>query len=197
MTAKAVEVVRLPAEGDSDAELEEFFEACPTSFAQQTPGWRRVIHGVGVDEPLFLGCREGQTLVGVLPAYRFAGPLGAILTSCAQAGPLGGVATLPGIDVERVYPALLDAFLELATERDCAVATVITNPFWPDRELCEGTFAPDFVLENVCQVLDLELGLDSEGNYQGGSANLRRNLKKALSGHLHIDEEQSRANVTE
>ena len=30
----------------ADAELEAFFEACPTSFAQQTPGWRDVIAGL-------------------------------------------------------------------------------------------------------------------------------------------------------
>ena len=73
--------VRVCAGADpaTDRELDAFFSACPTSFAQQTPGWRDVIAGRGVDEPLFLLCREGARLVGVLPAYRFEGPLGAIL----------------------------------------------------------------------------------------------------------------------
>jgi hypothetical protein len=76
-----VRVDRLAA-GDpgADAELEAFFAACPTSFAQQTPAWRDAIASLGEDEPLYLGARREGSLVGVLPAWRFEGPLGAILT---------------------------------------------------------------------------------------------------------------------
>ena len=181
--------------GVTDAELTAFLAACPTSVAQQTPGWRGVIESLGVDEPHLLACRRRGTLVGVLPAWRFQGPLGAILVSCVQAGPLGGVACHPEADREEVYAALLDGFLALAGEEGCAVATVITNPFWPDRDLCEKRFTPDYVLENVCQVLDLSTGLDDAGAPTGGSQNLRRNLRKAFAGALRIDEEQSAANV--
>ena len=52
----AVEV--MPASDAADAELDAFFEACPTSFAQQTPGWRDVITTAGDDEPAFLACRR-------------------------------------------------------------------------------------------------------------------------------------------
>ena len=131
----------------------------------------------------------------MLPAWRFQGPLGAILTSCVQAGPLGGVVCHPAADRELVYAALLDGFLELARQDGCALATVITNPFWPDRELCEKQLAPDYVLENVCQALDLATGIDGAGAPTGGSQNLRRNLRRAESGALVIDEEQSPANL--
>lgn len=189
-------VLRIAAlDAADDAELDAFFAACPTSVAQQTPGWRRVIEAVGVDEPRTLGCRRGDELVGVLPAWRFAGPLGAILTSCAQAGPLGGVACLPGADRDAVYAALLEAFLERAAAEDCAVATLISNPFWPDADLCARILSPDFVLENVCQVLDLEDDLDAEGWPARGSSNLKRNLRRACSGALVIDEEQSPESV--
>jgi hypothetical protein len=181
----------------ADAELAEFFAACPTSFAQQTPGWRDAIASLGVDEPLALGAREGGRLVGVLPAWRFAGPLGAILTSAAQAGPLGGVACLPRPDPEPVYRALLGAFVEVARERGCALASVLTNPFWPDAELCERHLEPGFALENTCQVLDLDAALDAEGAIRGAGDNLRRNLRRALSGRLVVDEAQTAANVAE
>ena len=83
-----VRVDRLPArDPDTDAELDAFFATAPTSFAQQTPAWRDAIASLGEDEPLYLGARRAGRLVGVLPAWRFAGPLGAILTSAAQAGP--------------------------------------------------------------------------------------------------------------
>lgn len=177
------------------AELSAFFAACPTSVAQQTPGWLRVIEALGVDQPRFIGCRRGDALVGVLPAWRFEGPLGAILTSCAQAGPLGGVACLADADADSVYASLIEAFLALAAEEGCAVATLITNPFWPDRDRCEQRLQPDFVLENLCQVLDLETGLDGEGWPSQATANLRRNLRRATSGTLTVDEEQSAANV--
>jgi hypothetical protein len=181
----------------ADAELQAFFDACPTSFAQQTPGWRDAIASLGVDEPLTLAARQGARLVGVLPAYRFAGPLGAILTSAAQAGPLGGVACLPAVDPEPVYAALLGAFRELAAERGCALASVLTNPFWPDAGLCERHFEPAFSLENVCQVLDLETALDGAGEPRAASPNLRRNLRRALSGRLVVDEAQTPENVAE
>ena len=62
----------------ADAELDAFFAACPTSVAQQTPAWRRVIEALGSDEPCVLARRRGDALVGVLPGYRFEGPRGAV-----------------------------------------------------------------------------------------------------------------------
>jgi len=92
MTSPLV-VERLPSgESSTDREIEGFLQSCPTSFAQQTPQWRSVITGIDRDEATWLGCRRDGKLVGVLPAYRFVGPLGAILCSSAQAGALGGAA---------------------------------------------------------------------------------------------------------
>lgn len=198
MTAASLDVGLLPA-GDRavDEEVEAFLDRCPTSFAQQTIGWRDVIRGIGVDEPMFLGCRRAGELVGVLPAYRFAGPLGAILNTVPQAGPLGGVACLEGIDSEPVYEALLDAYAELGASTGCAFATVISNPFWPDAVLCERALRADYVFENVCQVLDLDAALDERGHITGGSENLQRNLRKAESGALRVDEEQGLDSVEE
>ncbi len=191
-----MDTVVLPASDPAtDAALDAFFEACPTSVAQQTVGWRDVITGIDRDEPIFLGCRREGRLAGVLPAYRFAGPLGAILTSVPQAGPLGGVACLPDTDPVPVYAALMDAFLETARTRECALATVITSPFWPDRALYEDIRRPDYVLENACQVLDLKGALDAAGQPIGGSEHLHRQLRKACAGQLVVDEEQSAANV--
>ncbi len=195
---KPLEVVLLPA-GDpgADAEITAFLAACPESFAQQTPSWRDVITAQGVDQPLFLGCRSAGRLVGLLPGYRFEGPLGAILVSCAQAGPLGGIACLPDAPRDAVYAELVSAFLALAREYGCALATLISNPIWPDRERIECRMAPDYVLENVCQVLDLARALDADGEPALASANVRRNLRRARATGLSIDETQSAANVAE
>jgi len=176
-------------------EIDAFFEACPGSFAQQTTAWRDVIAPLGPDEPIFLGCREGGRLAGVLPAYRFEGPLGAILTSVPQPGALGGVAVSPGADAESVYTALVAALVGVARDRGCALATVIENPFHPDRALYDRTLRPDFVLENRTLVLDLDHDVEPDGTCLRASENLRRNLRKALSGETVIDETQTEENV--
>jgi hypothetical protein len=144
---------------------------------------------------MFLGCRRAGRLIGVLPAYRFVGPLGAILTSVPQAGPLGGVACVSEVDRESAYAALLSALVQLGTRADAALATVIGNPFWSDEDLLRRHLEPDFEMTNVAQVLDLANGLDDEGRMLGATEGLRRNLRKALSGALVIDEEQTRGNV--
>ena len=187
---------RLPAaDAASDAAVGALLDACPTSFAQQTTAWREAITRAGPDAPAFVGCWSGVRLVGVLPAYRFEGPLGAILTSVPQAGPLGGVAAAPDVEPGPVYAALLAAFLAVARATGCRLATVITNPLWPDRARYEAVRPADFVLENVCQVLDLATALDADGRLVECTTNVRRNLARAESGALAIDEEQSPANV--
>ena len=196
--AMALDVMALRAfDSTTDAEVEAFMEACPTSVAQQTLAWRNVITSIDRDEPFFLGCRQAGELVGVLPAYRFDGPLGAILTSVPHVGPLGGVACHAAADAERVYEALLRAYVDLGVSTGCALVTVISSPFWPDRERYERHLRPDYVLDNACQVLDLAEGFTAEGSFVGGSQNLRRNLRKAQAGALWVDEEQSLANVEE
>ncbi|HKQ48196.1 MAG TPA: GNAT family N-acetyltransferase [Phycisphaerae bacterium] len=181
----------------ADEEVAAFFEACPASFAQQTIGWRNVIAPIGPDVPLFLGSRRNNRLLGVLPAYKYDGPLGSILTTCPQAGALGGVACLPNENAPAIYQALLGAFVELAKEKGCATATVITNPFWPDHELYQRFFAADFSLQNSCQVLDLETGVTATGEFPQADTNVLRNLKKAQGGELVMDEGQSEPNVAE
>jgi hypothetical protein len=187
-----------PGDESADRELHQFFDTCATSFAQQTPHWRSVIECMGVDEPLFLGARNGGgRLVGVLPVYRFEGPFGAILNSAPQAGPLGGIACRPesGHGRAGIYSALLEAFSELAVERDCALASVISNPLWPDQDIYEHCLRPDYTLRNSCCVTDLHAEDSPVAPGWEGPTNLQRNLRKALSGSLVIDEEQSPENL--
>jgi hypothetical protein len=72
---------------------------------------------------------------------------------------------------------------------------VISNPFWPDDELYRSFFEPDYELENVLQAIDLRS--DAADSWVSGSSNLKRNLRKAESGVLCIDDRQSRANLEE
>ena len=174
-----------------DRELDEFFEACPTSFAQQTRHWRDVIAPLAGDEPLFLVARDptrGHSLVGVLPSYRFAGRLGAVLNSVPQAGPLGGVAVAAGVEAEPVYRALLGAYVELGRSTKCAAVSVISNPFWPDLHFYRRHLEPEFTLRNDCLALDLEKQVDADGGFPAGSSHLRRNLRKARAAGLRVEE---------
>ena len=190
-----VEVSRLSTV--DDPEVDGLLDECPTSFAQQTTSWRDVITATDRDEPVFLGCRQGGRLVGLLPGYRFEGPLGAILTSVPLPGPLGGVLCHPTADADRVTAALIDAYVEHAVALGCDLATLITNPFWPDRRRVAQHLKPDYVLENSLLALDLERDCDPDGGPSRATSALRRNLRKARSGALFVDEEQSEPSVAE
>ena len=180
---------------ESRREVASFLDECPTSVAQQTPVWAAVIEALGPDRSFFVVCRDGERVVGVLPAHLSPGPLGSILTSAAHAGALGGVACAEDVEREPVYSALLEAFAALARAKEAALATVWSNPFWPDDELVERLLAPEFVLENACQVLDLARGVDAAGGFPLASENLRRNLKRAESGELCVDRAATRETV--
>jgi len=180
---------------DARGEVGSFLETCPTSFAQETPGWAAVIEAIGPDRSRYVVCRDGARTVGVLPAHLCTGPLGSILTSAAHAGALGGVASASDVEREPVYRALLAAFEELARAEGAALATVYTNPIWPDHEQVERFLEPHYVLENACQVLDLERGVSAEGTFPLASENLRRNLRRAESGQLSVDRDATPTNV--
>src|SRR5262249_62126162 len=64
-------------------------------------------------------------------------------------------------------------------------------------EPCARHLEPAFVLENRCQVLDLERALDAAGELRGAGEGLRRNLRRATAGRLVVDEAQTAANVAE
>ena len=194
MDSLAVSVVD-KSDNSTVQEVTAFLDACPTSFAQQTVQWRNVIAPIGPDEPFFIVCRQRGRMVAVLPAYRYDGTLGRILTTSSQAGALGGIACHAEEEMEKVYRAVLNAFVHFAQQNACSVATVLTNPFWPDHEICRKFLEPDFVLENNCQVLDLETAIDKNGQFRSATTNVRRNLKKAESGQLYVDEEQTERNV--
>jgi hypothetical protein len=193
---RGLEVVRLDVDApDTRAELDAFFAAARHSVVQQTCLWGDVIRRLGDDEPYVLGCRRGTKLVAALPAYRFAGALGAILTSVPQIGPLGGVALRDETEADEAYPLLLAAMLETASRAGCSLATVVTSPFWSDAERYRRARPPDFELENVCQVLDLDAALDDEGALRSPASHLRRNAARAENGALLVDDAQTPENV--
>ena len=182
-------------DGPVQREIDAFLAACPSSFAQQSTAWCRVITSLGADEPVWLGCRHGGRLVGVLSAYRFRGPLGAILCSMPQPGALGGVAAADGDARAEIIAALASAFAEHARGLGCDLATLISNPFWPDEALIRRHLRPDYGLRNELLALPLRDGLDEHGNLTQASASLRRNLRTAQAARLQVDAEQSESNL--
>jgi hypothetical protein len=191
--------VRVLAAGDarSDDLLDRFFEQCPGAVAQQTPGWRNTVAPLGPDEPMFLGCFgiQGQ-LLAVLPAYQFSGPQGSILTSAPQAGALGGVALRPGVEAEPVYAQLVRHFVQLARDRGCVVASLVSNPFAADHALLRNHLQPEYLLQNQCQALDLQTAVDGN-RFPLASENALRNLRKASAASVELDEQQTQQNVDE
>ena len=131
------------------------FSDCPHAVIQQSTHWAEIISDIGPDKPIFLmALRDGQAIAG-LPLYLFRGPAGGVLTSVPQAGPLGGIFVRHGENDEPAYAALLAAADRIAAESACIAMTLITNPLRDDVALYEKHLAPDLVLENFTQIVQV------------------------------------------
>src|SRR5437867_2601579 len=76
---------------------DQLFGACPRASIQQSSLWAEVIGDIGPDQPMFLLANDGGQDVAGLPLYLYEHPLGNVLSSVPQPGPLGGVFTRPGL----------------------------------------------------------------------------------------------------
>jgi hypothetical protein len=152
-----------------------------------------VVAELGPDRPRFLVCSEAGRDVAGLPLYLFEHPLGNVLSSVPQAGPLGGVfcrRELGEEERERAYAGLLRRADDLARETRCLSLTLITNPFRPDLPLYERHLAPDHVLENFTQFIALEeVVVDGRLVLRDleRRTSLSRNLRKARAAGLEVE----------
>lgn len=138
---------------------DRLFENCPNAVIQQSSYWADVISAAGPDKPLFLLARDaGGEDIGGLPLYLYQGPLGNVLTSVPQAGPLGGIFCRENITDEKkeeIYRCLLEKADEIARRHQCLSLTLITNPFCNDLDLYNRYLSPDFTFENFTQYVPL------------------------------------------
>jgi hypothetical protein len=142
------------------ARYDLLFEACPRAFVQQSTWWAEAIAPLGPDEPILVLCADAGEDVAGLPLYLYRHPLGNLLTSVPQAGPLGGIFTRPDLDDERrdaAHRALGEAALALGREHDCLALTLITDPLAKDDlERYRRWLEPTYVLENFTQLVHLD-----------------------------------------
>lgn len=158
------------------ARYDSFFESCPGAFIQQSCGWADAIAALGPDEPRFLLCRDGGTDVAGLPLYIFKHPLGSVMNSVPQPGPLGGVFIRPGLQTGKIaaaFAALLGRAEALAREENCLSMTLISNPFSDDISFYRSALGPCLVLKNFTQHVPLD------GAPRERSGNVERNIRKA------------------
>ncbi len=183
------------------AEYDELFEACPDAFIQQSTYWAEAIQELGPDRPIFLLYREGDTAIAGLPLYLYEHPLGNILTSVPQPGPLGGIFFREGLSVaklEPVFASLLGRAQELAQANRCISMTIITNPFFQDIEFYRKYLLPSFAFENFTQYIwvgdAIQEGKIILRDYNRRS-NLSRNLHKARENGLEVAPHATEADV--
>jgi CelD/BcsL family acetyltransferase involved in cellulose biosynthesis len=172
--------------------FDALFESCPGAFVQQSTLWSDVIAELGPDRPIFLVCSAGGRDVAGLPLYLFEHPLGNVLSSVPQAGPLGGVFCRPELgepERDRAYASLLRKADGIAREAGCLSLTLLTNPFRPDLALYERHLAPDHVLENFTQSIALDQvvirGRIALRDLERRTS-LSRNLRKARASGLEV-----------
>lgn len=174
-------------------QYDALFEDCAGAFVQQSTWWAEVIAELGPDKPFFLLATHGGIAVAGLPLYLYEHRLGNALVSVPQAGPLGGIFYRDGLSaavVDACYEGLLQEAMALGRARDCLSVSVITNPFHDDLARYHTFFAPDYILENYTQSVDLREYFDSNGgvcfpDYHRRS-NLSRNLGKAQQAALKV-----------
>ena len=167
------------------ARYDALFDACESAFIQQSTSWAEIIQNLGPDEPIFLLCtRDGVDLAG-LPLYLYRHPLGNVLNSVPQAGPLGGIFARAGLAedlIEGAYRELVSAAEALAGWRDCLSFTLISNPFSPDTDRYGRYFHPTYVLTNFAQYTPVpEIAPEGRVMLQDSHRrnNLARNLRRA------------------
>lgn len=162
------------------ARYDTFFESCPNAFIQQSTDWARAVAPLGPDQPYFLLCEDDAGPVGGLPLYHFSGPVGGILTSVPQAGPLGGVFLRPGQeDNEAVYRALFNEATALAQRLDCSILTMITNFLTNDAGIYERCLPADLVFENFTQWIALpDCVADGHLNISGTVGKIVRSARR-------------------
>jgi hypothetical protein len=164
------------------ARYDALFESCPGAFIQQSSLWADAIAPLGPDRPLLLVWHDGTRDVAGLPLYLYLHPLGNVMTSVPQPGPLGGIFVRPGLvedEVERAYAGLLARAVELARQEECLAFTVITNPFAPDLDRYRRHLEPEYELRNFTQFVPLD-EVVAGNRLTLRDANRRSNLSRAL-----------------
>jgi len=173
----------------------QLFHECSKGLVQQSVEWSDVVAPISPDKPYFLVVRNisDQSVIAGLPLYHFKSELGDILTSVPHAGPLGGVICkdeLRDFTVHDIYRDLIERATQMAEELGCIALTIITHPFLDDAGLYWDHTPPSYVLNNFCQVVDLESIFDDSGAYNTGKSNynshIRRNLSKAYNAGVSV-----------
>lgn len=179
MTPARVELSGL--DGTLRARYDALFEQCPAAFVQQSSSWAEALAPLG-DEPFLLVYQEGESDVAALPLYLFRGAAGAVANSVPQAGPLGGVFCLPGLDAaarSRAYQALVERAVAVARAEGALSLTIISNPVDADADELASRLPADCILDNFTQITDLSGPI--------GSETVRRAAKKAQKAGWKIE----------
>lgn len=179
---------------DQASAYHAIFDDGHLALEQQSLAWADVISPLGPDQAFFFVAFDNakQALAG-LPLYLFQSPLGAILTSVPQAGPLGGVVLRQGLREsakQPLYAALVRKMVAFAQEQKCIASTIITHPFLRDRDFYLDV-PPAYHFENFTQAIRLgDVFADGDRINAGSSKNntrIRRNLARAREAGITID----------
>lgn len=172
---------------DDDQAYEALVLQRTTGLLYAAPVWRDVLMRLRSDfTPAYIGCFEGQRLVGALPGMVVNGPLGAVFNSLPFFGSNGGLLVDLDADRRMIARALFDALNALALERSLVSSTVISNPLEPLANLYDefaGATATDDRIGQV-SVIPGPYG-DVEAALMAGFHSKTRNVvRKGLSGGL-------------
>ncbi|MBF0383809.1 MAG: GNAT family N-acetyltransferase [Magnetococcales bacterium] len=183
----SLEIVRFSKDSPLCRQYESLHERCLDACIQQSTLWAEIIGFMGPDEPWFLLAQlDGENIAG-LPLYLYRSEAGNLLVSVPQAGPMGGIFSLPDISSQlqfQLYKALLDHALDFAKQQQCIAFSVINTPFCQDGHLYRSLLGETIEFHNFCQVADLDQ-LIKDGKVHLSTtkkrSNFSRNVRKGVN----------------
>src|SRR5262249_11014148 len=139
----SVEIKELSA---CDEEIVSFLNSLgrvtPSVLGYHYPFYRDMLVEIGIGQPIYLGARLNDTLIGLLPAFKMDSTAGVVYASLPFFGPNAGV--LSNADERRgeIHRALLQTILARARQ-DRALSCSIYTPFLFDEFDLYDSVMPD------------------------------------------------------
>lgn len=167
-------------------EYDQFLLANPKSMVYGTRKYIRFLRDVTGGTPLFIFAREGERLIGTLPALIFSSITGTCMNALPWYGSNPGITTAAAdVDDAEIRTTLLKAFCRLAESQDMISATAISNPTEP-QEPYESVFGPCPWGKRVGMISTLTPGGTIEHILKAVHQKTRNQINKALSGPLRV-----------
>lgn len=173
-------------------EHDEFFLANPRSMVYGTSKYLTFLRDVTGGTPLVFIARNGERIIGTLPAFTLTTISGTCMNSLPWYGSNPGILTAAiGQEDAEIRNALIDTFLKAAQAEGMISATIVSNPLEPQEPYVEH-FGPCSWGRRTGMISKLKPGEGDSENIKSIFARAhqktRNQILKAIKGELRCDD---------